>query len=132
MRLRQCLLNLASNAAKFTQSGIVSLTMRQRGNYLVFMVKDTGIGLSQAQLDRTFEPFVQADESTTRKFGGTGLGLAITRKLARLLGGDVTVTSQLGEGSAFELSVAHNREEVVADAFPDLEQPVPNLIHSAA
>ena len=132
MRLRQCLLNLASNAAKFTQNGIVSLTMRQQGPYLVFMVKDTGIGLSQAQLDRIFEPFVQADESTTRKFGGTGLGLAITRKLARLLGGDVTVTSQLGEGSVFELSVAHNREEEVSDTFPDLEQPVPNLIHSAA
>ena len=132
MRLRQCLLNLASNAAKFTQNGIVSLTMRKRGHYLVFMVKDTGIGLSQAQLDRIFEPFVQADGSTTRKFGGTGLGLAITRKLARLLGGDVTVTSQLGEGSVFELSVAHNLEEVAGDTFPDLEQPLPNLIHSAA
>ncbi len=131
-RLRQCLLNLASNAAKFTQNGFVSLTMRQRGPFLVFTVKDTGIGLSQAQLDRIFEPFVQADGSTTRKFGGTGLGLAITRNLARLLGGDVTVTSQLGEGSVFELSIAHNRDEVAGAVFPDLEQPLPNQMNSAA
>lgn len=104
-RLRQCLYNLASNAAKFTSNGVVSLDLKQRGDHLVFQVKDNGIGLSQDQMLRIFDPFVQADDSTTRKFGGTGLGLAITRKLARLMGGDVTVTSESGLGAMFELTI---------------------------
>ncbi|OYU76647.1 MAG: hypothetical protein CFE32_09290 [Alphaproteobacteria bacterium PA3] len=105
MRLRQCLFNLASNAAKFTSNGVVTLELKQRGDHLLFQVKDNGIGMSAEQVTRIFDPFVQADDSTTRKFGGTGLGLAITRKLARLMGGDVTVTSETEVGSMFELTI---------------------------
>ncbi|MEN9856821.1 MAG: hypothetical protein RLZZ157_1947, partial [Pseudomonadota bacterium] len=105
-RLRQCLFNLVSNAAKFTQNGVISVDARVEGPLLVFHVKDSGIGMNDAQMAKVFEPFVQADESTTRKFGGTGLGLAITRKLARLMGGDASVTSTLGQGSTFTLSIA--------------------------
>lgn len=107
-KLRQCLFNLVSNAAKFTQNGVVSVEAKVDGDQLVFAIKDTGIGMTDAQMAKIFEPFVQADESTTRKFGGTGLGLAITRKLARLMGGEANVTSKLGLGSTFTLSVALN------------------------
>jgi signal transduction histidine kinase len=105
-KLRQCLFNLVSNAAKFTQNGVVSVTGYVEDHSLVFKVKDTGIGMSEAQTSKVFEPFVQADETTARRFGGTGLGLAITRKLARLMGGDAQVTSKMGLGSTFTLSVA--------------------------
>lgn len=107
MRLRQCLFNLASNAAKFTSNGVVTLELKQRGDHLLFQVKDNGIGMTAEQVTRIFDPFVQADDSTTRKFGGTGLGLAITRKLARLMGGDVTVSSETDVGSMFELTILH-------------------------
>ncbi len=118
MRLRQCLYNLASNAAKFTSHGVVTLELKQRGDHLLFQVKDTGIGMTAEQVTRIFEPFVQADDSTTRKFGGTGLGLAITRKLARLMGGDVTVSSEPDVGSMFELTIlqydeAHRGDEPI-------------------
>jgi signal transduction histidine kinase len=105
-KLRQCLFNLVSNAAKFTQNGVISVEAQVRDGLLVFKVKDTGIGMTEEQMVKVFEPFVQADESTTRKFGGTGLGLAITRKLARLMGGEADVTSKLGLGSTFTLTVA--------------------------
>jgi signal transduction histidine kinase len=105
-KLRQCLFNLVSNAAKFTQNGVVSLEGHVSDNVLIFKVKDTGIGMSEAQMSKVFEPFVQGDATTTRRFGGTGLGLAITRKLARLMGGDAQVTSKLGLGSTFSLSVS--------------------------
>lgn len=104
-KLRQCLFNLVSNAAKFTENGIISVEATAADNLLTFKVKDTGIGMTASQMAKVFEPFVQADESTTRKFGGTGLGLAITRKLARLMGGEADVTSKLGLGSTFTLSV---------------------------
>jgi signal transduction histidine kinase len=107
-KLRQCLFNLVSNAAKFTHNGVISVEATSSDNLLTFKVKDTGIGMTEAQMAKIFEPFVQADESTTRKFGGTGLGLAITRKLARLMGGDADVTSKMGLGSTFSLSVALN------------------------
>jgi signal transduction histidine kinase len=108
-KLSQCLLNLLSNAAKFTRDGQVKLSARREtengADWLVFDVIDTGIGISPEAMSRLFQPFVQADASTTRAFGGTGLGLAITRRLARLLGGDVTVKSAMGQGSAFTLRV---------------------------
>jgi signal transduction histidine kinase len=107
-KLSQCLLNLMSNAAKFTKDGQVKLCARREndnGAWLVFDVIDTGIGISSEAQARLFQPFVQADTSTTRAYGGTGLGLAITRRLARLLGGDVTVKSAPGQGSAFTLRV---------------------------
>ena len=105
VKLRQCLFNLVSNAAKFTESGTITLRAVRDGADVVFDVSDTGIGMTQEQLDRLFERFSQADASTTRRFGGTGLGLAITRAFCRLLGGDVTVRSTYGEGSTFSMRV---------------------------
>jgi len=108
-RLRQCLLNLLSNACKFTEQGSVTLRVAEaewRGAPgIAFSVHDSGIGMSEEQLARVFLPFEQADASTTRRFGGTGLGLAITGQLARLMGGDIEVRSTLGEGSTFTLSL---------------------------
>jgi signal transduction histidine kinase len=104
MRLRQVLLNLLSNACKFTKEGAVTLRVRKianGGNWIEFAVADTGIGMTPEQQGRLFEEFTQADASTAQRFGGTGLGLAITRKLARLMGGDVTVASEPGKGSTF-------------------------------
>jgi signal transduction histidine kinase len=108
-KLSQCLLNLMSNAAKFTKDGSIKLHAQRESDadqdWLVFEVIDTGIGISPDAMQRLFQPFVQADASTTRAYGGTGLGLAITRRLARLLGGDVTVKSVVGQGSSFTLRV---------------------------
>src|SRR6266478_1717703 len=104
MRLRQILLNLLSNACKFTKQGEVKLQARKvanGGNGIELAVVDTGIGMTAEQQAKLFEEFSQADAATARHFGGTGLGLAITRKLARMMGGDVTVTSEQGKGSVF-------------------------------
>ena len=104
MRLRQILLNLLSNACKFTKEGEVKLRARKVGNggdWVELSVSDTGIGMTPEQQAKLFEEFTQADASTAQRFGGTGLGLAITRKLARMMGGDVTVTSEPGKGSVF-------------------------------
>ncbi|MBT9558678.1 MAG: response regulator [Myxococcales bacterium] len=107
LRLRQILINLVGNALKFTERGQVRLEVRVASTeHLSFTVEDTGIGLPAAALDRIFEPFEQEDSSTTRRFGGTGLGLQISRRLARMLGGDITVTSEQGVGSAFTLTVS--------------------------
>jgi GAF domain-containing protein len=104
MRLRQILLNLLSNACKFTKAGEVKLAARKVSNgssFVEFAVSDTGIGMTAEQQAKLFEEFSQADATTAQHFGGTGLGLAITRKLARMMGGDVTVTSESGKGSVF-------------------------------
>jgi two-component system, NtrC family, sensor kinase len=104
MRLRQILLNLLSNACKFTKAGEVKLAARKvsnGSNFVEFAVSDTGIGMTPEQQAKLFEEFSQADAATAQRFGGTGLGLAITRKLARMMGGDVTVTSEQGKGSVF-------------------------------
>jgi signal transduction histidine kinase/DNA-binding response OmpR family regulator len=104
MRLRQILLNLLSNACKFTKQGEVALRVKKvfdGRNWVEFAVSDTGIGMTPEQQAKLFEEFTQADSSTARKYGGTGLGLAITRKLARMMGGDVFVTSEPGKGSVF-------------------------------
>jgi len=108
-RLRQILTNLLANAVKFTETGGVRLRALMRDDpdarRLVVEVVDSGVGMSREQLSRIFQPFAQADASTTRRFGGTGLGLAISRRLARMLGGDIVAQSSPGEGSAFTLSV---------------------------
>jgi signal transduction histidine kinase/CheY-like chemotaxis protein/HAMP domain-containing protein len=106
MRLRQILLNLLSNACKFTSQGEVRLRVRKvvdGRNWIEFAVSDTGIGMTPEQQAKLFEEFTQADSSTARRYGGTGLGLAITRKLARMMGGDVTVESAPGKGSVFSV-----------------------------
>ena len=104
MRLRQILLNLLSNACKFTKDGEVKLRVSKVGNgrhWVELSVSDTGIGMTPEQKAKLFEEFTQADATTAQRFGGTGLGLAITRKLARMMSGDVTVTSEPGKGSTF-------------------------------
>jgi signal transduction histidine kinase len=104
MRLRQILLNLLSNACKFTKEGEVKLRasrVRNGSDWIELSVADTGIGMTAEQQAKLFEEFTQADATTAQRFGGTGLGLAIARKLARMMGGDVTVTSEPGKGSAF-------------------------------
>jgi CheY-like chemotaxis protein/anti-sigma regulatory factor (Ser/Thr protein kinase) len=106
-KVRQSLFNLLSNAAKFTDHGAIELAVAARevnGAAAVEMrVADTGIGMTPEQISRLFEPFTQADRSTTRRFGGTGLGLAITRRFVQLMGGDIQVESQLGRGSTFRI-----------------------------
>ena len=104
MRLRQILLNLLSNACKFTKEGEVRLSVRRVDNgreTIELAVADTGIGMTGEQLGKLFQEFSQAEAATAKKYGGTGLGLAITRKLARMMGGDVTVASEPGKGSVF-------------------------------
>jgi signal transduction histidine kinase len=101
MRLRQILLNLLSNACKFTKDGEVALAARRDDGFVELAVSDTGIGMTAEQMGRLFQEFSQAEATTAQKFGGTGLGLAITRKLARMMGGDVTVASEPGKGSVF-------------------------------
>ena len=156
--VRQIVLNLLSNAAKFTADGAIDLTVEHtkfedsalpevahrsctinglhaeeagqvseasgQHDYIRFTVRDTGIGMNPEQLARIFKPFTQADSSTTRKYGGTGLGLTIGQRLAQLLGGDITATSTLGEGSCFTCTLPRSIElagcEIEDDAYTDL------------
>ena len=105
LRLEQVLLNLLGNAVKFTAHGEVSLNVRREGEDTLFRVADSGIGMTPEQVSRLFSAFEQADSSTTRQFGGSGLGLAISRNLAHLMGGDIGVTSEMGNGSVFTLQL---------------------------
>ncbi|MEM9691875.1 MAG: HAMP domain-containing sensor histidine kinase [Myxococcota bacterium] len=118
LRLRQCLLGLLSNACKFTEDGEVVITVEdahhQGAEAIVFRVRDTGIGMTEAERHRIFEAFVQGDPSTTRKYEGAGLGLTLTRRLAHLLGGEVTVERRLGVGSTFTFRIAAELD----DEFP--------------
>jgi two-component system sensor histidine kinase/response regulator len=123
LRLGQVLVNYASNAIKFTEKGSIDVVVRVRqhsaGQVLLhFAVRDTGIGLDDGQQQRLFQSFQQADTSTTRKYGGTGLGLAICKKLAVLMGGEVGVTSKLGQGSTFwftaRLGLAHSKPRALS------------------
>ena len=120
LRLGQVLLNLASNVSKFTETGeiVVSLSLvsRTADTALVrFSVKDTGIGLTEAQIAELFQPFVQAEAGISRRYGGTGLGLAISLQLVELMGGAIAVESQFGKGSTFFFDVPftldHESEE---------------------
>jgi len=104
-RLRQILMNLVSNAIKFTPKGSVAISLAHDDGGITFSVQDTGIGLSPDQMSRLFNRFEQADSSTTRNYGGTGLGLAISRHLAKLMGGDISVTSEQNKGSCFTVSL---------------------------
>ena len=113
MRLKQILLNLLSNACKFTKDGEVALRVRKVADgrdWVELAVADTGIGLTAEQQAKLFQEFTQADSLTARRYGGTGLGLALSRKLARMMGGDVTVASEPGKGSVFTLRLPGDAE----------------------
>jgi signal transduction histidine kinase/CheY-like chemotaxis protein len=126
MRLRQILLNLLSNACKFTQQGDVALRVRKVAdgrNWVEFEVSDTGLGMTVEQQAKLFEEFTQADASTAKRYGGTGLGLAISRKLARMMGGDVTVTSEAGKGSVFTVRLPDGADTLArGPAAPDTDK----------
>jgi len=108
-KLKQSVVNLLSNAAKFTENGAITLDVSREsgaeGDWIFFAVTDSGIGMTPEQTGRLFQAFTQADASTSKKFGGTGLGLALSRKLCQLMGGDITVVSQPGQGSTFTIRV---------------------------
>ena len=127
-KVRQALFNLLSNASKFTEHGTITLeASREAGgsgeSWIVLRVKDTGIGMSREQVGRMFQAFSQADASTVRKYGGTGLGLAITRHFCRMMGGDVTVASEAGKGSAFTIRLPAEVRDPVKE--PDEKAPLP-------
>jgi len=122
VRLRQMLVNLIANAVKFTEQGSVTVRAFARDDRVVFEVQDTGIGIAPDNLEHIFEPFWQVEQQKSRKAGGSGLGLSTTRRLARLLGGDVTVESQLQVGSTFRIVLPRTapaeqvaRQDVAAD-----------------
>ena len=128
-RLRQILINLLSNAVKFTFFGKIELCVQLIGRmdkYIIieFSVKDTGIGIEESKLEKIFEPFIQADNSITRKYGGTGLGLSISKNLANLLGGELSVKSELGVGSIFTLRMKvlfHDNFESISNSEKTLQ-----------
>lgn len=136
MRIKQILINLCSNAIKFTDNGAITITLafdRER-NKMIYSVKDCGIGMSAEQIERIFDPFKQADSSITRRYGGTGLGLHLSSKLAQLLGGELTVSSQVNVGSEFKLSLAagdvqeneliHSQEQLNSHPVSEVAPPV--------
>lgn len=125
IKTRQCIFNLLSNAAKFTENGIITLRIDRKiepdREWLIFQVEDQGIGINASDMQRLFEPFTQADSSTTRKFGGTGLGLTITMRICEMMGGNITATSELGQGSIFTI-----RLPALCQKLPVAEPP---LVH---
>src|SRR6185503_6766543 len=122
-KLKQILINLLSNAVKFTDAGTVTVAARPRDGNIAISVTDTGIGIPPEALELIFEEFRQVDSSTTRKYGGTGLGLSISRHFARLLGGDITVTSTVGAGSTFTLAVPLVYQRIHPPAMRDVPEP---------
>ena len=127
-KVRQCLLNLLANAAKFTQNGQITLEAHRERmesldektvgrEWMVFQVTDSGIGMSAEQVVKLFQSFAQADASTTRKFGGTGLGLALTRRFTQMMGGDVSVQSESEKGSTFTIKIPARADASHADAL---------------
>ena len=126
-RLRQIILNLAGNAIKFTSAGEISLVAEieqrhDRGSMLRFTISDTGIGIPASQLAHIFEPFTQADSSTTRKYGGTGLGLTISTRLAQAMGGTTSVVSEVGRGSRFSFTAFLGDAEAPREEAQSLER----------
>jgi len=144
-KVRQVLLNLLSNAAKFTHQGTIVLTVNRQDSpfselqneaereaesinnlsdptaWICFRVSDTGIGMTEEQIQNIFQPFTQADESTTKRYGGTGLGLAITRRFCQMMGGDITVESRPNEGSTFTIDLPASNKSSEAKSIPDTD-----------
>jgi len=108
-KVRQSLFNLLSNACKFTERGRITLTVSRTSDslssadWITFRISDTGIGITPEQMAKLFQPFTQADASTTRQYGGAGLGLAITKRFCQMMGGDITIDSEVGKGSTFTI-----------------------------
>ncbi|MEO8623897.1 MAG: ATP-binding protein, partial [bacterium] len=131
-RVRQILLNLLSNAAKFTEHGRISITAsreaRAHGDDVVFAISDSGIGMTPEQLARLFRPFTQADASTTRKYGGTGLGLTITKHFVEMMGGTIDVASTVGKGTTFTVRLPGE----VIDVMYTVEMPIPGAARRAS
>jgi signal transduction histidine kinase len=107
-KLKQAVLNLLSNAVKFTERGEIKVSAFRNDGLLTLTVSDTGIGMKKEALDFIFDEFRQADMSSTRKYGGTGLGLAIVKKFINLMGGDISVASEVGKGSTFTITIPIN------------------------
>ncbi len=132
-KTRQILLNLLSNAAKFTENGQIyfniSYLLEHNTEWICFEIRDTGIGMTDEQLKKLFRPFTQVDASTTRRFGGTGLGLAISKEFADMMGGSIQVESEFGEGSAFILTLPiHTKEQVVHSEHEDVISKTEELL----
>ena len=127
-RIRQVIFNLLSNASKFTENGVISVdvTAKSEDEAIEITVRDSGIGMTPEQLGRLFKEFSQADSSTTRKYGGTGLGLAISRRFCQMMGGDISVASESGKGSAFTVHLPRQvPDELARAAGPDEPAPLP-------
>jgi signal transduction histidine kinase/DNA-binding NarL/FixJ family response regulator len=137
VRLRQIAFNLIGNSIKFTETGSVTVTCSYRkaasGSWLIVDITDTGIGMSKDALKNIFDPFVQADNTVTRRFGGTGLGLAISLKFAQALGGGITVKSQIGKGSTFRVALATGNpaelDFLPPEAINDLQKAIADEDH---
>lgn len=128
-RVRQIVFNLLSNALKFTTDGEIRIAARATGDGgVAIAVRDTGIGIAADKLEAIFESFRQADAGTTRQFGGTGLGLAICRQLAQAMGGDVAVTSEMGRGSVFTVTLPLSRAETTAQTLAEADASAPALL----
>ncbi len=126
-RLRQVLLNLLSNACKFTEDGMITLKVSEQGaqesHGVVFSVSDTGIGIRPEMISSLFHEFTQGEPATTRKYGGTGLGLAISRRLCQILGGDIEVSSELGKGSVFTVTLPADATQPGVASAAEPESP---------
>ncbi len=130
-KVRQTLFNLLSNAAKFTENGTITITAHReetaaKGDWLTFTVEDTGIGMTPDQQSKVFMEFTQADASTTRKYGGTGLGLTISRRFCQLMGGDITVESEVGRGSVFTVRLPADVDRFKQQQIATITQSLPS------
>ncbi len=134
VRIRQIILNLVSNAVKFTERGEIKISVKckmqsEKSDMITISVSDTGVGIPEDRLDRIFESFTQADGSTTRQYGGTGLGLTISKRLAEMMGGDITVESKPGKGSVFRFTVAL-KKSVQRDELSFMEKDTSRIPHN--
>ena len=134
-KVRQALFNLLSNACKFTERGTITLGVarekRDGGDWINFRISDTGIGMSPEQASKLFQAFTQADTSTTRKYGGTGLGLAISQNFCHMMGGEITVQSELGQGATFTVRLPAEVVEPKVGQLPFIEEPTPIALQSS-